>query len=118
MADNPYKHQQGLMFRKEIPDDYGMFFKFSKPQVLKFWGLNTFIPLDIAFIDDDMKIIKIDRIKPNSMISVSSDKQCQHALEVNLGFFNNNNISVGHRVRLQDIDQIDFKYLLHFGDQE
>jgi len=100
IADTPYKKAQGLMFRKDMPDDEGMLFVFDKPQKLRFWGVNTFIPLDIAFIDDNNSITQISHIKPMSDITVASSTSCSIAIEANMGFFDKNNINVGDKIEL------------------
>ena len=101
MADTPSKHQQGLMFRNKLGKDSGMAFKFSTPKVLNFWGLNTYIPLDIAFVSPENKIIKITNIKPMSMRTVSSDTDCLMAIEANIDFFSKNDIKIGDNVTLE-----------------
>ena len=116
IADSPSSHEQGLMFRKSLPDDVGMLFKFNSPQVRKFWGLNTYIPLDIAFIDNHNKIIKIDRIKPLSLKTVSSDKSCLLAIEANEGFFSSNGIKPGFTLK-QEKDR-DGKIIASFSKGE
>ncbi len=98
IADTPQEHQVGLMFRGSLPDDHGMFFRFASPGRRNFWGLNTYIPLDIAFVDPDNKIMKIDRIKPFSMKAVGSDEDCISVIEANEGFFVKNNIKVGDKI--------------------
>ena len=86
---------RGLMFRKKLEDDSGMLFVFEKPQILSFWGMNTFMPLDIAFIDINGVIRSIDRIKEHNLTSVKSSCPCSYALEVSDGWFNSNGFSVG-----------------------
>jgi uncharacterized membrane protein (UPF0127 family) len=102
MADTPDLQRQGLMFRKHLPENHGMLFKFNDPQILKFWGLNTYIPLDIAFVDADKTIIKIGRIKKMSMDGVSSENKAIMAVEANDGFFANNKIKVGDKIILAE----------------
>lgn len=104
IADTPYKQQQGLMFRESLDENVGMLFKFESPQVLKFWGLNTYIPLDIAFINKENKIVHIDRIKPLCQKTVSSIDNCTMAIEVNEGFFRKNGISPGHIIEISKDD--------------
>jgi uncharacterized membrane protein (UPF0127 family) len=101
IADNPYKQAQGLMFRKSMPDQTGMIFLFRKAEKLRFWGVNTFIPLDIAFVDQHHKITKISHIKPLSDRSVESDTDCHIAIEANYGFFEKNKIAVGDRINFE-----------------
>jgi uncharacterized membrane protein (UPF0127 family) len=95
IADNPSAYQRGLMFRKDLPEDSGMLFDFKKSQGLSFWGMNTFIPLDIAFITDEGIIDSIGIIKPHRLESVKSTKPCKYAVEVPEGTFSRHGISSG-----------------------
>jgi len=98
MADTPSLREQGLMFRNKLEDNSGMIFKFNHPQNLKFWGLNTFIPLSIAFVSQDNKIISIEQISPFSLKCVESSTNCSIAIEANHDFFDKNNIGVGSSI--------------------
>jgi uncharacterized protein len=100
MADTPYKQQQGLMYRKKLGEDDGMLFKFNKSQNLKFWGLNTYIPLAIAFVSPEKEIKKIAYISPCSTKSVSSDEDCNVAIEANYDFFQKNKIKIGNKIKI------------------
>ncbi len=115
IADTPYTLAQGLMFRKVLGEDNGMLFKFSNPNILKFWGLNTYIPLDIAFISEDNKIVKIDHIKAFSQQTVSSDIDCVMAIEANAGYFASHGIKTGDTI---EVDQKDNKDIIYFGDRK
>lgn len=95
LADSPSAHARGLMFRKHLPDDHGMLFDFKKEQPLSFWGMNTLIPLDIAFIDKSGKIINLGEIKPHCLHAVKSASPCMFALEVPEGTFRKNHINAG-----------------------
>ena len=101
IADSPTLQEHGLMFRKSLDEDAGMLFKFSTPSVLKFWGMNTYIPLDIAFVSPENKIVKIEHIKPYCLSGVSSDMDCHLAIEANIDFFAKNGISVGDKVDIE-----------------
>ena len=104
IVDTPSSLERGLMFRKSLDDDAGMLFKFTRPQNLKFWGLNTYIPLDIAFVNKDNEITKITRIDPMSTKMVESGDHCDRALEANIDFFQKNKISVGDKIAIVDND--------------
>lgn len=52
-ALTPQQQQQGLMFRKSLPDDGGMLFPMNPPRTASFWMKNTLIPLDMLFIRTD-----------------------------------------------------------------
>jgi len=105
MADTPSLQEKGLMFRKSLEDNAGMLFKFSNPSVLKFWGMNTYIPLDIAFVSPENKIVKIDHIKPYCLSGVSSDMDCHLAIEANMNFFSKNDIMIGDKVDIEKDDE-------------
>jgi uncharacterized membrane protein (UPF0127 family) len=101
VADTPHKQAQGLMFVKNMPDNNGMLFVFNRQDVLSFWGENTFMPLDIAFADSDGIIQRIDKIAPMSRKAVSSLKPCKYAIEANDGYFDQNRINVGDKIKIE-----------------
>ena len=101
IAETPTKLAQGLMFRPKVPEDTGMLFMFHTPQKLRFWGRNTLVPLDIAFIDSNDKISKISRIKSMSDHVVMSEADCVMAIEANVGYFEVNKIKVGHKIEVK-----------------
>jgi len=90
IADKDELWTLGLMYRQDIPLEYGMIFVFSEDIQDGFWMKNTFIPLDIAFIDAEGKIFNIQRMVPcegeNCPIYMSP-KPYRYALEVKAGFF-------------------------------
>jgi len=99
LADTPPTREKGLMGRKSLHQNEGMFFKFPSIHRLSFWMKNTYVPLDIAFIDDKGRITQIEEMVPLSTRAICSRQGCRYALEVNKGWFNRNNISVGCFVR-------------------
>ena len=100
IASSPSQHAQGLMFRDKLGMDEGMLFKFKQPQNLKFWGVNTYIPLAIAFVSADSIIEKISYISPHNDRSVASDIDCDRAIEANYDFFAKNNVKVGDKIEV------------------
>jgi len=103
LADTPIKRQYGLMDRRNLDKNAGMLFKFPEKDRRHFWMQNTYIPLDIAFIDDDGKIFQIANMIPTSTKPVSSSRSCRYVLEVNRGWFKNNGLKVGSSVGLDGI---------------
>ncbi|MFW5879491.1 MAG: DUF192 domain-containing protein [bacterium] len=99
LADTPIKRQQGLMGRKRLGANEGMLFKFPHYDRLVFWMSNTYIPLDIAFVDDEEKIFQIEEMVPLSTKKIESDMDCCYALEVNKGWFSKNNVNIGSKVK-------------------
>lgn len=95
LAKSQSEHQRGLMFRERLDPDNGMLFHFGKPKPISFWGMNTLIPLDIAFISHDGIIENIGLIKPHCLDSVKSSKPCLFALEVPEGTLRRHGIKAG-----------------------
>lgn len=95
IADTPSKREQGLMYRKSLSYNEGMLFKFPHAEVISFWMKNTYIPLDIAFIDNNGKIFQIEQMSPLSYRQIRSNNPCKFALETNRGWFAKNNVEVG-----------------------
>ncbi len=64
VAATPEQRSTGLMHRFSLRPDHGMIFVFERPEPQSFWMKNTFIPLSIAFIAPDGRIINIDDMAP------------------------------------------------------
>jgi len=105
IADNPMSLAKGLMGRKDMPFDHGMLFKFPSITNASFWGKNTYIPLDIAFVDKDNKICSIRHITPMSTKMVNGGFGYTMAIETNQGFFKDNNIHEGHIVEVTNSEK-------------
>jgi hypothetical protein len=98
IARTQEEKEQGLMYRKELPDGEGMFFIFDRDQVLSFWMKNTYIPLSIAYISYDGTIIDIKDMYPHDTNSVRSSRSVRYALEVPQGWFDRAGVREGDRV--------------------
>jgi len=99
IADTPLKRELGLMNRKIMAQNSGMLFTFNYPEYLRFWMHNTYIPLDIGFIDNKGKLLQIEEMHPLSMKTIASNHKCRYALEVNKGWFKKNNVKVGAYIK-------------------
>ena len=95
VVSNSQERKLGLMYRENLPDDNAMFFiwEYKKRQCM--WMRNTYIPLNVAYLDSSGKILEIYDMVPLSDESVCSKKRVRYALEVNLNWFEDNNILVG-----------------------
>lgn len=91
---------KGLMFREKLGENEGMLFVFEREEILSFWMKNTRIPLSIAFITKDGKIVDIQDMEPFDLQSHVSARPARYALEVNQGWFKKNGTEVGDFVRI------------------
>lgn len=101
LAVTPDARQLGLMYRDELASGSGMLFIFPSAAPQSFWMKNTKIPLDILFIDDTGKIVRLHaRTTPYSQASLPSDAPVRFVLEVPGGFCAEHGIAEGDTVRL------------------
>lgn len=101
LATTPDTRQLGLMYRDELAAGNGMLFIFPESAPQSFWMKNTKIPLDILFIDDTGRIVRLHaRTTPFSEDSLSSDAPVRFVLEVPGGFCADNGIAEGDTVHL------------------
>lgn len=91
--------RKGLMHRRQLPVNRGMLFVYPRPERLGFWMKNTLIPLSIAFIDDEGKVLQIEDMKPEDLSTTRSKYYVRYALEVNQGWFQEAGIGVGSEIR-------------------
>lgn len=99
-AKTAEERQLGLMFRRELCDNCGMLFKFDSNRIGSIWMKNTYIPLDLAYIDEKGKIIDIFALQPLDLKPVRSSRLILYALEMNQGWFAQQGIKVGDKVEL------------------
>ena len=103
IADTDASRTRGLMGRTSLADDAGMLFIFDEPVDLSFWMFNTSIPLDIAFIREDMTVSSIDTMTPFSFESHLSIEPVPFALEVPAGEFSRRGIEAGDSVVFEGV---------------
>ena len=102
IADMDAERQTGLMGRTILPEDTGMLFVFEGEQTLSFWMRDTLIPLSIAYIDAQGRIVDIQDMQPLDDVPPHyvSAEPARYALEVNQGFFEERGVMVGDTVEL------------------
>ena len=83
----PEQRAVGLMHRFSLKPDHGMLFVFERSEPLSFWMKNTFIPLSIAFIGADGRIVNIEDMKPQTEDTHWSKGPALYALEMRKGWF-------------------------------
>lgn len=103
VANNEAETTQGLMFRQSMADTQGMLFLFDGMEPRSFWMKNTYIPLDIIFIDNQRRVVSVQK---NAAIlnerSLPSEGPAQYVLEVNGGWCDKKGVEKG--------DQLDWRY--------
>lgn len=94
--------RKGLMFKKNnLPKNSAALFIFNKPVSVSFWMKNTYIPLDIIYLDADYKVLKIyENTIPLDIKKKYKGKNVKYALEVNAGTVFYKNIKVNDKIKL------------------
>lgn len=99
IADTDLKRKTGLQCRTKMELNEGMLFIWKTEDFRNFWMKNTFIPLDIIFINKAYKIVDIFyNAKPYSLKSISSKKKAKYVLELNEGVFDTYRFDLKDRI--------------------
>jgi hypothetical protein len=94
------QQRKGLMFRRQMSANAGMLFLYDNGSRVTMWMSNTYIPLDMLFIDADGRITHIvERTVPLSTELIGSNGPVRAVLELNGGTANRLGIAVGDQVR-------------------
>lgn len=93
---------RGLMHRKTLPQNAGMWFDFGRTAPIAMWMKDTKIALDMLFVAADCTVVKVaeDR-RPGSLAHVRSGSPVRYVLEVNAGFAAREGIQLGSCARLR-----------------
>jgi hypothetical protein len=100
VADDLEERVQGLMNVPSLPDDAGMLFVWPEDTLSGFWMKDTLIPLSIAFVTAGGVIIDIQDMVPLSEELISAPQPYRYAVEVNQGWFADNDVRVDDLVQL------------------
>ncbi|GEP89305.1 hypothetical protein SAMN05660909_01609 [Chitinophaga terrae (ex Kim and Jung 2007)] len=102
LAQTDEQRADGLMYRKSMSDDQGMLFIFPDMEERSFWMKNTYISLDIIYIDDNFEIVSVQKYAtPLSEEGLPSFKKAKYVLEVNGGFCDKYHIAYGDKITFQ-----------------
>jgi hypothetical protein len=91
---------QGLSNRDHLAAGSGMIFVFETEEVRSFWMQDTYIPLDIAYLDANARIIDIQQMEPETTRLHTSSGPIMFALEVPQGWFALMEIGVGAQAEI------------------
>jgi uncharacterized protein len=107
IADDNNERGIGLMNRKSMPEGQGMLFDFQTTRLVQMWMKNTFVPLDILFIEESGRIESIaENTVPQSLDIVGSTDEVRFALELVAGTAKRDGIKPGDLVRHRVIDAV------------
>lgn len=99
LADTPGRQAQGLMFVRSLPPMRGMLFVHENPRPVSMWMKNTYIPLDMLFIDSRGRIQQIvAQTTPHSLELIRSKEPARAVLEIGGGEAQRLGIKPGQRV--------------------
>jgi uncharacterized membrane protein (UPF0127 family) len=98
VAADQNKRMQGLMQRRTMGPNQGMLFVF--PQVARhcMWMRNTFLPLSVAFLDEEGRILNIEDMQPQTENNHCATGPARFALEMNIGWFAGKGLKAGARI--------------------
>lgn len=103
VAKSSYEIEKGMMHRRSLPANAGMLFVFEEENYRTFWMKNTYLALDIIFVNADKEIIRIRKnAEPLSELSIPSGGKAKYVVEVLAGFTDAYQLHIG--------DHIDFSY--------
>jgi uncharacterized protein len=104
VADTRATQERGLSGRTSLAPDSGMLFQFSKPGHITFWMKEMLIPIDIIWLDSDLRVLSyVENATPDSYPTLyPSPGDTQFGLEVPAGFVHNRGVTIGATVSLLD----------------
>jgi uncharacterized membrane protein (UPF0127 family) len=102
VVDSQAEITRGLMYRPYLPESAGMLFIFPREETRSFWMKNTYISLDIIFVNAAFEIVTIQsNTQPLSTAPVPSYKPAKYVIEVNADFTSKNNIKEGDQISVK-----------------
>ncbi|MFZ4536522.1 DUF192 domain-containing protein [Propionivibrio sp.] len=98
VAADQESRMRGLMQRRSMPANQGMLFVFTQSARHCMWMRNTYLPLSVAFLDEEGHILNIEDMKPQSETNHCAAAPARFALEMNLGWFSGKGLKPGLRI--------------------
>ncbi|MBA3034397.1 MAG: DUF192 domain-containing protein [Gammaproteobacteria bacterium] len=98
VANTPQTRSQGLMQRRAMAQQRGMLFVFTETERHCMWMKNTFLPLSVAFLDADGRIINVADMQPHSEDNHCAARPARYALEMNVGWFARRGLKPGDAI--------------------
>lgn len=99
VAHTAAARQIGLMNRRTMAAQRGMVFVFPDDAIHCMWMKNTYLPLSVAFLDRDGRILNIADMQPQTEDSHCAAGAARYALEMNQGWFRERGLKAGDALR-------------------
>jgi uncharacterized membrane protein (UPF0127 family) len=108
VVTKPADIQRGLMhIHNPLPENTGMLFDFGHTKNQNMWMKNTFIPLDMVFLNENKKVLGfVENTTPLKEKVVGIDKPSRYVLETNGGWVKNNEIKVGDPIDINEVKSL------------
>ncbi len=107
LAISDDEQQQGLMYRPEMRDDWGMLFVYEQERHLSFWMKNTLIPLDMIFVDAEGQVVGVvHEAEPETTSPRTVGRAAQYVLEINGGLSRELGIERGVTMGLENVEEM------------
>jgi len=104
IADNDSARMKGLMFVKNLPENEGMLFIMEDEAQVNMWMKNTYIPLDMIFVNSNKEIVSMaENTKPLSTEIISSKNKVKYVLEINGGLAKKSGLKIGDKINYQEV---------------
>ena len=105
LARTPEQRARGLMFRDHLDPGRGMLFIFEQPEKLKFWMKNTYIPLDMIFMDEHKRVIYVEEnAEPHTLMGRGPEELGLYVLEVPGGWARAHGVVPGVDAKFANVD--------------
>ena len=98
VAADQANRMQGLMHRKSMAANQGMLFVFARADRHCMWMRNTYLPLSVAFLDEEGRILNIEDMAPQTESNHCAAAPARFALEMNRGWFSSKGLKPGQRI--------------------
>ena len=98
VAADQDSRKQGLMQRRSMAAHHGMLFVFPQVERHCMWMRNTFLPLSVAFLDEEGRILNIEDMQPHTETNHCAARPARFALEMNAGWFSGKGLKPGQRI--------------------
>jgi uncharacterized protein len=99
IVDDERSRELGLMYRRSLGSEHGMLFVFDSSAVQSFWMKNTYLPLDMIFVNERGRVVTIHRdTRVRSEQTYSSTEPALYVVEVNAGYAGVHELRNGDRM--------------------